>query len=102
MVELSIKIVWVFAFIFCVFEFGERLTCGFEEINDVYDQCSWYLFPCKAQQMLIMLLKIAQKPVELRVFGSTSHSKMVESHSKMLATMQYSENIKMLVTENIN
>lgn len=68
---LSIKMIWVFSFIFGVYEFGERLSGSFEELNDEYDQFAWHLFPMKAQRMLTVLLRMAQKPIELRVFGST-------------------------------
>lgn len=51
---------------------GEQLTGSFEEINDVYGQLAWYSFPCEAEQMLIILMGMAQKPVQLRVFGSIS------------------------------
>lgn len=44
----------------------------FAEINDVYDQFAWYLIPCKAQHMLMILLIVVEKPVELRVFGSNT------------------------------
>lgn len=58
---------------FCLFKyFGERLRSSFEEINDNCDQFAWHLFPWKTQQMLIHLIANAQNPVELRVFGSTS------------------------------
>lgn len=76
MIVLSVKMFWSFAAIFGVYEFGERLSESFDEINDVYDQSTWYAFPCNVQNMLTILLLVAQKPVELRVFGSTSCSRI--------------------------
>lgn len=66
------QIIWGFAGIFGVCEFGERLRASFEGINDVCEQLSWYLFPYKTQQMLITLITVAQNSVELRVFGNIS------------------------------
>lgn len=63
---------WALATVFGFCEFGERLTGGFDEINQVYDQFVWYLFPYRAQHILTTLLMIAQKPVELCAFGSVS------------------------------
>lgn len=72
MIVLFIGMFWSCAGIVGICEFGERLCSTFEEINDMYHQFAWYRFPCKAKRMLITLLMIAQKPVELRVFGSIS------------------------------
>lgn len=56
--------------IFEICEFGERLSESYGEISDAYDQLNWHLFPRKAQHMLITQLIMAQRPVQLRVFGS--------------------------------
>lgn len=71
-VILSIQLFDSFALVFGVCELGERLSETFEEINGVYDQFAWYLFPSKVQHILTTLLMFAQKPVELRIFGSIS------------------------------
>lgn len=71
-IHLAITIFWSFAIIFGVCEFGEKLSEAFEQINDVYDQFAWYLLPFDVQHMLSTLIMIAQKPIELRVFGSIS------------------------------
>lgn len=61
---------YLFAPIVGVCEFGEHLYGTFEEINAVYNQFTWYLFPYNVQQVLPVLLMAAQNPIELRVFGS--------------------------------
>lgn len=61
-----------FIIIFCVCDFGERLTGAFEEIVYVCNRFAWHLFPCHVQRMLSTLILVAQKPVELRVIGSIS------------------------------
>lgn len=63
---------WSFAGIFGTCEFGQRLSGTFEEINDVYDQFDWYLFPCDVQRILTFLRVVAQNPIELHVIGSVS------------------------------
>lgn len=64
--------VYSIGLIFCICEFGEQLGRTFDEINDVYDDFAWYLFPCKAKHILSYLMIVAQRGVELRVFGSIS------------------------------
>lgn len=64
---------WSFASVFGICEFGERLSGTFAEINDVYVQfADWRLFPYKSRRMLTQVMMVAQKPIELRVFGSIS------------------------------
>lgn len=65
---LCIQIFWSFAVIFSICEFGER----FNEIDDIYDQFAWYLLPHDVQHMLSTLIFVAQKSIELRVFGNIS------------------------------
>lgn len=72
LINLSIIMFWSFFVIFGICEFGERLSGTFAEINDVYDQFVWYLFPNRAQHMLPILLIVAERPVEVRVFGSNA------------------------------
>lgn len=72
MINLFSLLVWSFAIIFSVCEFGEGLSGTFGEINYLYDQFAWYLFPNDVQHMLSTLMIFAQRPIELRVFGSVS------------------------------
>lgn len=72
MINLISLLVWSFAIIFSVCEFGEGLSGTFGEINYLYDQFAWYLFPNDVQHMLSTLMIFAQRPIELRVFGSVS------------------------------
>lgn len=63
---------WSFAIIFGVCEFGEKLSESFGGIAYVYDKFTWYSFPYDVQHKLPTLIIFAQKPIELRVFGSIS------------------------------
>lgn len=71
-IVLVVQMVWSFATIFGVCEFGESLSGSFQEINDTYNQLAWYLFPRHTQHMLTTLIMMAQAPAELNVFGSIS------------------------------
>lgn len=71
-ISFSIQMFFSFAAIFAVCEFGARLSGKFEEINDMYNQLAWYLFPYKVQRMLSISIMVAQEPVELNVIGSIS------------------------------
>lgn len=64
--------IWLFAGIFGICEFGERLRGTFDEINHVYNQFVWYLLPWKVQHIATVLIMVAQEPVQLWVFGSIS------------------------------
>lgn len=71
-VILSIQMFWSLAAIIGVCEFGSQLSGRFVEINHVYDQFVWYLFPFNIQRILPNLITYAQKPVELSVYGTIS------------------------------
>lgn len=82
---LFIEMVWSLAIVFAVCDFGERRCGTFAEINDEYKQLRWYLFPCDVQQMLSFQIMVAQKPVELNVFGSSACGRItLKNVSKML------------------
>lgn len=74
--NLCLLMFMAISIIFGVCEFGEKLSETFGEVYDVYDQFAWYLFPYDVQQMLSIMMIVAQKPVELRVFGSISSNRI--------------------------
>lgn len=85
--------VWSTAVIFCACEFGEQLSETFDQINNSYDQLSWYSFPSNAQHMLIIQLIIAQKPVELRVFGEISCCRITLKNVSKICNFQEEKQI---------
>lgn len=91
---LSMDICWSFVVIFGVCEFGERLCGTFNGINYVYDEISWYFFPCKAQKMLPILMNVAQSPVELHVFGSISCGRITLKSVSRTIIFFYKKKIK--------
>lgn len=67
---IQVSLVFGFTFIFC--ELGQRVSNLLQQIIDTIDQFDWYLFPMRIQRMLPTLLIVAQQPIEIIVFGSTS------------------------------
>lgn len=59
-----------FGAVFISCEVGQRISNGFEEIEDVTSQYHWYLFPEQLKRMLPMILINLQVPVGIPVFGS--------------------------------
>ena len=53
---------YVFGVELVVCEFGQHLTDAFNEINDLIVTFDWHLFPHKLQQMLPVILMVAQLP----------------------------------------
>lgn len=84
--------VYSIGLIFCICEFGEQLGRTFNEINDVYDDFAWYLFPCKAKHVLSYLMIVAQRSVELRVFGSISCGRITFKSVSACVFMLYALN----------
>lgn len=73
-------------FLFFTFEFGQQLRNAFGEIDHVFDQFNWYLFPIEVKRILPTVILYVQQPVQLKFFGSYScnreHSKRVSHTSK--------------------
>lgn len=46
------------------------MTDLFASINEVIEQFDWYLHPNGMRLMLLKILAIAQKPVDVKCFGS--------------------------------
>lgn len=61
---------WSFAFIFFFCEFGERVSNGFSELNDRFNQLDWYLFSIGIQRLLPTIMVVTQQRVVLRTFGN--------------------------------
>lgn len=76
-VTLFGEIFWAFAFIFFFCEFGERVSYGFEEINDTLNNLDWYLFPIEIQRMIPTTMIFFQAPVVVRIVGSFACSRYV-------------------------
>lgn len=61
-----------FGIVLIACELGQIACNAFEGICKRIETFDWYLFPCRIQRMLPMILIIAQQPTEFRCFGSVS------------------------------
>lgn len=77
LLTLFCQIFWSFAFVFFFCEFGERVSNGFEELNDSLNNLDWYLLPIEIQRMLPTAMIIFQSPVVVPVIGKFSCSRYV-------------------------
>lgn len=57
--------------VFAFYEFCQRLTNAFDEIDDEFQTFDWYLYPHEIQRMLPTVLMVIQEPVVIECFGST-------------------------------
>lgn len=69
---LCYNVFWAFVIIYGACCFGQRVSNAFDEIRYEIEQISWYYLPSSIQQMLPTIIIVAQKSVDLRVFGSIS------------------------------
>lgn len=56
--------------IFTYCELGQMVNNQFEMFSDELDQCNWYTFALKMQQMLIIFTANAQQPTMIRGYGN--------------------------------
>lgn len=63
---------WSFSLIYLACEFGEQMTTHFENLEETYCQCHWYLFSLEMQRMFIAVLANVQQPIVVRSFGTNT------------------------------
>lgn len=51
-------------------ELGQRFSNSFENVDNVFDQLDWYLFPIRIQRLVPMAIMNVQQPVEIKCFGN--------------------------------
>ena len=56
-------------------EIGQRLSNGFEGIDDKINQIDWYLLPMEIQRILPTIMINTQQPVFVNCFGSLACSR---------------------------
>lgn len=66
-----------FGGLFVACELSQRMSNGFDEINDEADQLNWHQFPVEIQKLLPTIMANVQQPVEIECFGSISCCRMV-------------------------
>lgn len=67
-----IELLWGSVLLFIFSEIFERVSSGFEELNDALNELDWYHLPFKLRRMLPMIMTITQQPVEFECYGSIS------------------------------
>lgn len=69
--------IWAYSFgtLFFACETGQRLTNGFDEINELFNRLDRYRFPDEIKRMPTTILINSHEPVELLYFGSHSCSR---------------------------
>lgn len=61
---------YAFGLVFTVCELGERASGAFVEIYGKIEEFKWYLLPNRIQQMMPIILILAQQPVSYECFAS--------------------------------
>lgn len=61
-----------FGVVFLSCETSQWIINAFEEIEHIFGEYRWYLFPDQVKQMLPMMLMNVQKPIQVQIFGSLS------------------------------
>lgn len=62
--------IFAFGTVLIACEIGQRMNEAFDKINFTIDQFNWYSFPIGMQQMLPIIIAVAQQPITLECFGS--------------------------------
>lgn len=65
-----LSVVWSFAIVFGICEFGERLTGRFDVFDATLWQCNWYSYPIELQRSLPILMANAQQIPFLKSYGN--------------------------------
>lgn len=67
-----IEALYGFGVVLFACELGQRVTNLFSGVNDMIEHFQWYSYPNKMQKVLLIIMIVAQQPVEFQCFGSTS------------------------------
>lgn len=67
---LIIEIIYQFGAVFVVYEIGEQLKNIFIQIDDLFEQLKWYLFPIDVQHILPIVIANVQQEITIKCFGS--------------------------------
>lgn len=86
-----VEVCWTFAFVFVICEFGQKLSDGFNGIDDECGQFDWYLHSMEVQKLLPTLIIVTQKPISLKAFGSISGDR--QSFKKVSPLFFYNKNL---------
>lgn len=71
------QIFWSFVFVFFLCEFGERVSSGFEGLNETLNSLQWYSFPIEIQRMIPTAMIIFQAQTVIPIVGKISCSRYI-------------------------
>lgn len=74
--------------IFVLSEFGQLVNNQFEEFDEKFYQCDWYLFPIKTQQMYATFMIYTQDSVMIQGFGNLCFTR--DTFEKVSVLVNYS------------
>lgn len=74
-VLLFVEAFYAFGFVFVVCELCERVSQGFNDINDVFNECNYLLFPIELQRLAPIAVIFTQQPMEFNFFGRITCSR---------------------------
>lgn len=66
---------YAFGLLFVICELCERVTQGFNEINDQLQEYNYLLFPKEIHRLMPIMVIFVQQPVDFKFFGSISCSR---------------------------
>lgn len=88
-----IEALYGFGVILFACELGQRVTDLFFGINGMIELKEWYLYSNKMQKMLLLVMIVAQQPVEFQCFGSTSANRDTFKNASAKCQNYYNMNI---------
>ena len=65
------QIGYTFGTLFAYCEFGERVTHQFNQFNEHFCNCDWYLFPIEIKRIFLIVLVGIQDPVIIQGYAIT-------------------------------
>lgn len=70
LVVLFVNVSYAFGLIFIVCELCQKITDGFNKMNETLNQFNWQSYPIEVQRLLPIFIIITQQPMDFKVFGS--------------------------------
>lgn len=80
--------VYAFGTVFVICELCQRISDQYDELNDIFGQIKWYLFPMKIQRLLPLIVMSTQELVSIECFGSIACDR--ETSKKVINTIDIS------------
>ena len=76
---------FVIMFLYC--EFGEMVTNQFNELNERFSKCNWYLLPIEMQRMFVIVMANTQRPA------------MIQGYANVVCTRESFKQVRKLISD---